>query len=127
MSNDYKDINPNEYVNDYSESGFWDKIKKNVKKIGSKLLYTALQLYYAAKSEDTPAWAKTTIYGALGYLILPIDLIPDALPVVGFSDDAGAIAAATAVVATYITQEVKNRAQSKMKDWFGEDEINKVC
>ncbi len=67
-------------------------------------------------------WARTTIYGALAYLISPIDAIPDFVPVVGFSDDLAAMAAAIAVVTAYITPEVIRRAKQKMAELFGNDE-----
>jgi len=56
----------------------------------------------------------------LVYFILPTDAIPDAIPVVGYSDDLGALAAAVGAVVMHITDEVKERAQTKMRDWFGD-------
>lgn len=103
----------------YSERGFWSKFRHYAKTAGSKVVELALQLYYAAQDPETPAWAKTIIYGALGYLILPVDAIPDMVPVAGYSDDLGALAAAGAMVAMYITPEVKEQAKKKPKDWFG--------
>lgn len=88
----------------------------------SELLEKALILYYAAQNTSTPVWARTTIYGALAYLISPIDAIPDFVPVVGFSDDLAAMAAAIAVVTAYITPEVIRRAKQKMAELFGNDE-----
>ena len=67
----------------------------------------------------------------LGYFIVPIDAIPDLAPVIGYSDDLGALALAIGNVAMYIDDEVKQKAKSKLKDWFGEydndivDEIDK--
>ena len=52
--------------------------------------------------------------------ISPLDAIPDITPFVGYSDDLGVLALAVATVATYITEEVKNQATQKMKDWFGD-------
>ncbi|MFQ8736539.1 MAG: YkvA family protein [Bilophila wadsworthia] len=40
------------------------------------------------------------IYGALGYFISPIDVIPGFHPVVGFTDDIGVLAAAVVVAAS---------------------------
>ena len=66
-----------------------------------------------------PAWAKAIIIGALAYFIMPLDAIPDAIPVAGYSDDLGALSAALAMVAMYITEDVKAQARSKMEEWFG--------
>ncbi|MCQ2147709.1 MAG: DUF1232 domain-containing protein [Bacteroidales bacterium] len=114
------------YEKHYSEDKFWDKVKAVAKSAGSKLIYSALVLYYAAQSDKTPKWAKTTIYGALGYLILPVDLIPDFIPMVGFGDDLSVIVAATALVAMNITDDVKKQARQKLSDWFGEDAIKEA-
>ena len=51
-------------------------------KAGKEVIEKALILYYCLQDDDTPAWAKTTIIGALGYFISPIDAIPDLVPVV---------------------------------------------
>ena len=107
------------YKSNYSENGFWTKLKNFAKKAGLKVVYLALVLYYVAKAESTPLGAKGIIYGALGYFILPIDFIPDGIPVVGFSDDFAALTFAIAAVAANITPEIKALAKAKLTDWFG--------
>jgi uncharacterized membrane protein YkvA (DUF1232 family) len=107
-------------ADDYSDSSFWEKVKGFAKTAGKEVIEKALYLYYAAQRSETPAWAKTIIYSALAYFILPIDAIPDFTPVVGYSDDLGALAAAVAAVSMYITEDVKSKAKQKLSDWFGE-------
>lgn len=102
----------------YSDESFWEKLKKFAKKAGSEVVEKALWLYYAAQRPETPAWAKTVIYGALAYFILPMDAIPDIIAGVGYSDDLGALAAAIATVSAYINDDVKQQAARKMGDWF---------
>ena len=103
----------------YSDEGFWTKAKTVLRSAGRTVLEPALQLYYAAQRPETPVWAKSIVYGALGYLILPLDAIPDALPVVGFTDDLGVLVAAVAAIAAHIDEGVKARARAKLADWFG--------
>ncbi|RNM19035.1 DUF1232 domain-containing protein, partial [Dickeya undicola] len=67
---------------------------------------------------DTPIWAKTTIYASLAYFVLPIDAIPDAIPVVGYTDDLAVLATALATVSMYIDEKVKQLAAQKISDWF---------
>ena len=110
---------PDEYSEQYSEETFWDKLLRFAKAAGAEVVERTLQLYYAAQDPETPAWAKGVIYGALGYFIFPLDAIPDAVPVVGYADDLGVLAAAVAAVALYITPAVKEKARAKMQDWFG--------
>lgn len=108
------------YGDEYSEEGFWNKLKNVFKKAGLKVVYSALMLYYAYQNKETPVWAKTIIIGALGYFISPIDAIPDITPVVGYADDLGVLVAAIAAVGAYIDSEVKQRAKDKLHNWFGE-------
>jgi len=107
------------YVKEFSDEGFWSKIKLYAKKIGKPVLEKALSMYYAAKDSDTPKWAKTIMYGALGYFILPVDAIPDITPVVGYTDDLGVLAAAFGTVAFYIKEGHIQMAKEKIKQWFG--------
>ena len=106
--------------NDFDDGSFWDKLKRFALKAGKEVIEKALWLYYAAQQPNTPAWAKTVIYGALAYFVLPVDAIPDAVPLAGFTDDLGALAAALGTVAIYVTDEVKRQAADRMREWFGD-------
>lgn len=123
-NNDFSNVSNNEYSKEYSESSFWDKVKKFATKAGSKVVYTALKLYYTLQSTETPGWAKTVILGALGYFISPIDVIPDPTPIVGFADDLGVLVSAAATVVTSITPAIKAQAKAKAEEWFGTAEID---
>lgn len=114
-----QDVDMETYADKYSETGLWEKIRDNVSSIGIKLIYKALQLYYVAQSPDCPVKVKAGIYGALGYLISPIDLLPDIVPVAGYTDDAAAIALALALAQMYVTKEVNENARAKIRDVFG--------
>ena len=99
------------YQKNYSDSSFWSKAKK----LGKKVLEPALLLFYVMKSPDTPLRLKAEIAGALGYLILPVDLIPDFLPG-GFADDLGALMAVYKLCQDYITPDIKAQAQRKLDE-----------
>jgi uncharacterized membrane protein YkvA (DUF1232 family) len=103
----------------YSESRFWDKLKRYAKAAGSEVIEKALWLYYASQRPETPVWARSVIFGALAYFILPTDAIPDLIPLVGYSDDLGALAAAIGMVSLYISDDVKEKTRRKMSEWFG--------
>lgn len=107
-----------DFAKEFTEDGFWDKIKNYAKIAGESVLEPALKLYYAAEDSDTPAWAKATVYGALGYFICPIDAIPDITPVVGYVDDLGVLVAATSAIAAHIKQEHTEKAKRTLKQWF---------
>jgi uncharacterized membrane protein YkvA (DUF1232 family) len=79
-------------------------------------------MFYALKDHESqlPGWAKAVVVGALGYLIFPADAIPDVIPVVGFTDDLGVLAAAFAAIRMYVPEGAKLKADEKLKEWFGE-------
>jgi len=111
--------NSDGFAKDFSDQGFWDKALNFAKAAGQEVIEKALQLYYALQTPGTPAWAKAVIVGALGYFISPLDAIPDVIPMIGYADDLGVLAAAIAAVATYITDDVKAKAAAKLAEWFG--------
>jgi uncharacterized membrane protein YkvA (DUF1232 family) len=109
------------YEKHYSKEAFFKKISKYAKEAGVKAIYSGLLLYYAFESPNTPKRAKVIIIGALGYLIFPLDIVTDILPVVGFIDDLGVLGFALAQVVLSIDDTVKQKAKDKLKDLFGEE------
>ena len=105
----------------FTETGFWNKIKMFGRQAGREVVERALWLFYAAQKPNTPTWAKSVIFGALAYFISPLDAIPDLTPLVGFTDDLGALAAALTMVTLYIDDEVKSLAAAKLALWFGDE------
>lgn len=99
-----------DYGDNYSDSGFWNKVKK----LGKKVLKPALQLYYVMKESSTPLDTKGLIIGALGYLILPIDLIPDFIPVAGYTDDLTALLAVVKMCKEHITPEIERKVRKDL-------------
>ena len=102
----------NRYKKHYSESGFWSKAKS----LGKAVLKPALLLYYVMMSPKVPFSIKTTIAGALGYLIVPLDLIPDFIPIAGYSDDIAALITIVKMCKDYITPEIKAQAEEKLHE-----------
>jgi len=107
-----------QYASHYSETGFWNKIKRSLKKAGEAVIRLALTLYYELNDPNISMADKAVIIGALGYFILPLDLIPDAIPVVGFTDDLAALTAAYQFVKDNITPEIEMKVEEKMREWF---------
>lgn len=105
----------------YTDDKFWDKLKKFGKKAGSSVVYAVLLLYYTLQKPEVPKKTKAVIIGALGYFILPVDLLPDMMLGVGFTDDLGALGIALFQVAMYIDDDIKMKAKIKLADWFGTD------
>ncbi|PKL86021.1 MAG: hypothetical protein CVV22_05680 [Ignavibacteriae bacterium HGW-Ignavibacteriae-1] len=110
-------LNP-EIARNYDEKSFWSKIKMNAGKWSYKILSKVFVLYHVVRDEDTPTWAKTVIYGALGYFILPLDAIPDLIPMVGYSDDLGALVAAVSIVLSHIKPKHVELSKQSLKKFF---------
>ena len=102
-----------------SSATFWRKLRGMVAIAGRKTLFSSLVLFNCLKDRDTPAWARGVIVGALGYLNLPTDLIPDMLPGAGYGDDWSAIVVALGTVAAYIKETHKLRAKEQLDKLFG--------
>lgn len=116
--NDFSGDKRQKYEDNYSDEKLMSKLSRFAQRLGISVVYKVLLLFYVLKSPDVPFKEKALIIGALGYLILPVDLIPDAIPVLGYSDDLAAIAYVINQVRNYITMEVQQRAQEKLSDWF---------
>ncbi len=106
------------YSKHYSQNSFWNKLSTHYKSVSSSLLEATVSLYYSLRDEDTPKWARRVIVGALGYFIFPVDLLPDFIPVLGYSDDAAVVLSALATVALYIKPIHKEKAKDKIKNIF---------
>ena len=114
-----KEIDTAVYADSYSEEGFKSKMKRLGKKMGGKLLYNVYVLYYVLKSRDVPVRVKAEILGALGYVLVPLDLIPDFIPVLGFSDDLAAVAFAVHAAHAQITPGIQKKAEKKVFKLIG--------
>lgn len=120
MSNNIIYNGPNDdYGKNYSESGLWAVLKKYASSIGWEALIAILKLFYILYLGKADAKQKAIIIGALGYLILPADVIPDVLPVVGLTDDIGVIMAVLGSMACTNDPDVVAAAEAKAKELLG--------
>ena len=114
------------YSNKFTNSDFVEKISRIAKRAGAKLVYAALVLYYTLQSDKISVKDKAIIIGALGYLISPLDVIPDAIPIAGLGDDLAVLVYVLNKVWGNISDEVKDKAKAKLSKWFDEDEIAEI-
>ena len=115
-----------EYEKEYSEKGLKDKIAKYGKVIGAEILYKALQLWYVLQRDDVPAGTKAIVMGALGYLIAPLDFLPDLTPILGYTDDMVAIAFALVKTQIYIDEDVKMKSKLMLSKIFSDETISSL-
>lgn len=102
----------------FSDLGFWEKINRFATKVGVKGVYTAFLLYYAYQRKETPAWAKRVVLGALGYLVMPLDFIPDLSPFIGLTDDIGVLSFGLVTIAAFVNKEVREQARARTAKLF---------
>ncbi len=119
------------YQKFYTQETFLQKVAKIARKAGEKVVYLALILYYELTDGSVPVKAKAVIIGALGYLLLPLDMVPDFIPFIGYADDFAALVAAFKTIYDNVTPQVRARAAATASKWFGDvdyqvldDEIN---
>lgn len=97
--------------------GFWPKLARSLSRI--PFAEDAIAAFYCAFDPATPARVKGTLLAALAYFILPIDVVPDLLIGIGFTDDMAVLAAAISVVGSAITDKHRQRAKAKLAEMAG--------
>ena len=75
-----------------------------------------IALALAARHPQTPWYAKLVVAGCVAYAVTPVDLIPDAIPVVGIIDDLIFIPLAIAVAVRFIPAPVLADCRARSQD-----------
>ena len=114
------------YANRFSQSEFVEKVSRIAKRAGAKLVYAALILYYTLQSDKVSKADKAIIIGALGYMISPLDVIPDAIPIAGLTDDLAVLLYVLKKVWTDIDPAIMEQAKKRLSRWFDEEEIAEI-
>ena len=114
------------YGSKFSQTDFVEKISRIAKRAGAKLVYAALILYYTLQSDKISKTNKAMIIGALGYMISPLDVVPDAIPIAGLSDDLAVLLFVLKKVWTDIDPDIQAKAKERLSKWFDEDEIGEI-
>ena len=92
--------------------------RRLLRRAGRTIAAPALEALEMVLDQTTPPQARLTMLAALTYLLIPTDLIPDFLPVAGFSDDLVALTAVIGLCSKHITPEIRVRAQRRLDRWF---------
>ena len=110
----------NIYEAEVLESSTFDEniIIKILIKAGRTIAKPALEVLEMALDPYTPAQVRVSLMAALAYLIMPFDLFPDFMPVVGFSDDFVALTAVLSIWSKYMSPSIRARAEKKLNKLF---------
>src|SRR6266850_6949494 len=93
----------------YVRRGFWTKARRVA--LALPFAEDLLAAYYCAFDRQTPRHVQAALIGALAYFVLPFDVVPDMMPVLGFTDDAAVLATALKLVASHVRPEHRAAAQ----------------
>ena len=101
------------------ESVFREHFWRKSRRVAASIPFAEdlLAAYYCAFDHGTPLPVKTALIGALAYFVLPADVIPDVLPVLGFTDDAAVLATTVKLVSNHIRPEHRQAAKSKLTEF----------
>ena len=87
-------------------------IKQRARELKTELIAVAL----AARHPDTPWYAKLIVAGCVAYALTPVDLIPDAIPVIGLIDDIIFIPLALALAVRFIPEAVLADCRARSRE-----------
>lgn len=110
----------------FSESKLTDKVASVAKKAGATAIYPAMLLFELLKSDDVPVEKKTLIVGSLGYFILPVDFLPDAVLGMGFTDDIAVMTMGLRASLDYLTSDLSSSVKAQLHTWLGDFDENSL-
>jgi uncharacterized membrane protein YkvA (DUF1232 family) len=93
---------------------FWPKMKSVAAKI--PFAEDAIAAYYCTMDRETPLRVRGTLLAALAYFVMPLDLLPDVLPALGFTDDAAVLMMAFQLISSHIKPEHRDAARAALSD-----------
>ena len=101
------------------ESALRDQFWRKARRVAASIPFAEdlLTAYYCAFDRATPMPVKATLVGALAYFVMPVDAIPDVVPLLGFTDDAAMLAAAINLIASHIRPEHRVAAKDKLAEF----------
>jgi len=95
------------------KKGFWGKLKRNLARIPKADEVVAG--YYAAFDSNTPFRTKAMLLAALAYFVMPIDVVPDFILGLGFTDDMTVLLTAFGLIRSNITEQHRDRARATVE------------
>ncbi len=114
MTYDYAERSPHDEADavraeERVRRGFWPKVKR----VAAALPFAEdlLAAYYCAFDRHTPRHVQVALLGALAYFVLPFDIMPDVMPVLGFTDDAAVLATAIRLIAGHLGPQHREAAR----------------
>lgn len=99
-------------------------ISRYAKIAGRTAARPILQWWMVMQDDNTTAFEKACIYGAIAYIVIPNDLIPRRVfHFLGLVDDIAVAGWLYNKIGEKLTQEMKDRVEDILDDWFGSPEV----
>lgn len=100
------------------EEGLLAEVLALVRKLARQLPFAedVLAAYHCVRDPSTSLRVRLTLLAALAYFVMPVDAVPDIVPILGFTDDAAVLAAAIASVRSAILPEHREKARHSLDD-----------
>ena len=99
-----------------------EKMKSVAKKVGEEVFIIVFKTYLAMVDPNTNSTHKAILAAGVAYFILPVDMIPDVMVGVGFTDDVAVLALTAKNVGEAIKDEHEEQAKEKWVSYMGESE-----
>ncbi len=102
------------------ERGFWKKLIR----VGAFIPFSEdlVAAYYCARDPKTPTRVRGVLIAALAYFVMPVDVVPDFIAALGFTDDATVLATAISIVSTHVKPRHRLAAANAIADLKAPDE-----
>lgn len=105
-----------------------DRVVKAMKRATSRIPFMddVLAMYYCAADKKTPSKVRIAIGATLLYLVMPLDVIPDFLAVIGYTDDVTALMVVLKLVSSQVTADHRQKAAAALASLRGEGRDNEA-
>jgi uncharacterized membrane protein YkvA (DUF1232 family) len=99
---------------------------KTIKAWAKRIKRDAVTLWFARKHPQTPLLAKLLSAAAVAYVLSPIDLIPDFIPVLGYLDEVILVPLFIWGIVRLIPEPVVLSCRAQAEDWLREQHAKPV-
>ncbi len=93
---------------------FWPALRKAIRYV--PFARDMVAAFYCALDPQTPARVRGILLAALAYFVMPFDIIPDFMAVVGYTDDIAVLTAAFRMVSGHINESHYDSADRALAD-----------
>ncbi len=107
-----------DYEKYYDENNFLTKLKKLIFKLSEDVVVHVLMLWFLLISGKVPIKTRLLIVAALGYLVMPADLVSDFIPALGFTDDVAFLTYTFNQTSRYMDESIRKKAVEKLHRWM---------